>query len=129
MIFSTQNQVYCFLIFLFFGIVLGFIYSIYKTIFLLNFQKIISKNIFFTIFYAIFIVFFNILINFFNFGKTHIALLIVYILGFSLIKRLLKNLLVFLENKWYTIINKILLVKIKKLKIRKRNNNERSKKS
>lgn len=124
MIFETQNQLYCFFIFLFFGIVLGIISIIYFLFTLLNFQKKLLKNIFLTVFYAIFSVFFVFFINFFNFGKFEVAPLIAYLIGFIWIKTLFKNLLVILENKWYNTLKKIF-----KTKLRKQKNNEISKKN
>ena len=107
MIFSTFNQLNCFLLFLYFGIILGLISKIFFILFLNKFQKIIIKNIIFAIFYTFFSIFFVFLINFYNLGQFSYALILAYILGFLWFNFLSKNLVVFLENKWYTIIRKL----------------------
>lgn len=106
MIFSSLNQVNCFLLFLFRGIILGFISQIFFTLTLKKYQKIYLKIIFETLFYTFFSVFFCFLINFFNFGQYSFALILAYILGYIWIKNIDKNLFVFLETKWYNTINK-----------------------
>ena len=107
MIFSTFNQLNCFLVFLFFGLILGLISKLIFIIFSKNFQKIIVKNIIYTIFYSIFSIFFVILINLYNLVQHSYALIIAYLLGYLWFNYLSKNLVVFLENKWYNIIIKI----------------------
>ena len=126
MIFQTQNQLNCFLIFIFFGIILGIIFNFYNLIFLKNYQKKLTILILNTIFYAFFYIFFVILINFLNFGHFSTTLFFSYILGFITSKRLSFNLVVIFEKKWYTIIK--LLFKKQQNK-RKPNSNEQSKKS
>ena len=106
MIFSSLNQVNCFLLFLFCGIILGLISQIFFTLTLKKYQKIYLKIIFDTIFYAFFSIIFCFLINFFNFGQYSFALIMSYLLGDIWKKNIDKNLIVFLETKWYNIINK-----------------------
>ena len=106
MIFFTLNQFNCFLIFIFFGIILNLIYNLFSILFLKNFQKKLKIIIFDTIFYSFFNIFLIFLINFLNFGKPSFTLLTSSYLGFYLTKRLYINLVVFLEKKWYTIVNK-----------------------
>ncbi len=106
MIFSTQNQFNCFLIFIFFGIILGVLFSIQNILFLRKNEKFIKKIILDCIFYMFFSIFFIILINFFNFGKFSLTLLLAFILGFETSKRLLLKTVVFLQNKWYNVVNK-----------------------
>ena len=124
MIFQTQNQTHCFFIFLFFGIICSIIYFVFNFVFLIKFQKKLIKNIFFTIFYCFFSVFFVFLINFFNFGKFNLTLILPYIIGFIWLKILLKKLLVIFQNKWYNTINTI----FKKIN-RKQKQNELTKKN
>lgn len=107
MIFSTINQFNCFLIFLFFGIISNLIYSLFSIIFIKNYQKKFKNIIFDTIFYVFLMIFLIFLINFLNFGKLSFSILLAFILGFYSSKILTKNLVVFLQNKWYTIFNKI----------------------
>ena len=106
MIFFTLNQFNCFLIFIFFGIILNLIYNLFSILFLKNFQKKLKIIIFDTVFYSFFNIFLIFLINFLNFGNLSFTLLASSYLGFYLTKRLCKNLVVFLEKKWYTIVNK-----------------------
>lgn len=101
MIFSTLNQLNCFFIFLFFGIILGIINTILRIILFINFNKKIKNNIFNCIFYCFFVVFFEILINILNFGKISLALVISFVGGFLLIKKLTLKLVVFLQGKCY----------------------------
>jgi len=103
MIFSTQNQLDCFLIFLFFGILFGFILSLFDLIFFRKNEKIIIKNITNCIFSAIFLIFFTILLNIFNFGKFSLTLLFSISFGLLAFKRLVSNLVVFLQNKCYNV--------------------------
>ena len=105
MIFSTLNQLNCFLLFIFCGIIFGIIYSFFSIIFLKKYQKIFQKIIFEGIFYTFFSIFYVILINLYNFGKISYVLIFGYILGFLWIKKLLKNSVVFFNNKWYNYLN------------------------
>lgn len=114
MIFQTQNQLNCFFIFIFFGIITGIIFNISNLIFLKNYQKKLIKLILNTVFYSFFYIFFVFFINFFNFGNFSISLLLAYILGFTLSKRLSFKLIVLLKKKWYTIIK--LLIRNNKTK-------------
>ena len=104
MIFATFNQLNNCLIFIFLGFIIGYIFSIIKIIFLLNFSKNIKKNIIFSVFYMFFSCFYIFFINIFNFGLLNFVLLLCFILGFVWNKKLLNNLVVFCENKWYNII-------------------------
>jgi len=113
MIFSTLNQHACFFIFLFFGAIIGFIYSILKIIFLPKNNKNLIKNILNCIFFTIFSLFFVIILNFFNFGKLSCTLIVSYFLSFFAIVKLNKNLVVFLQNKWYNVISKLFKRKVK----------------
>ncbi len=101
MIFSTINQLNCFFIFLFCGIIFGIIYLFFSTLFLKKYQKIFQKIIFDSIFYSFFAIFYVFFINFYNFGKISYVLIFGYCLGFLWIKKVFKNLVVKLENKWY----------------------------
>lgn len=130
MIFSTLNQVNVFLVFLFFGVVFGFLFHFVKLLYrssdkvnplnknktnkkiskkfkkyiekLLIFLKIFKKTIINTIFYLIFGIIFAFLINFFNFGNFSTVLLFTSILGFMWSYKSTKNLVVFLQKIWYT---------------------------
>ena len=108
MIFSTFNQLNTVFVFLFFGLICGLIFNVLNTLFLIKFSKKIKKTIFFSIIYAIFSCFFAILINIFNFGKINLVLLTTFVIGFIWLKTSTKNLFVFFENKWYTIVKKFL---------------------
>ena len=105
MIYLTTNQLNCFLIFLCAGFLISFIYNLISIIFCLNFGKILKKIIINSVFYSIFAIIFVFLINFFNFGKFSISLLAGLILGFLWLNKLVNILVVFLQNKWYTILN------------------------
>lgn len=105
MIYSTTNQFFCFLIFLFFGIIFGFIFSFLSIIFLKNYLKKIKKSIFDLVFYSIFCIFFVIFVIFFNYGQFSFSLILSYILGFVWIINLNKKTIAFLEIKWYNILN------------------------
>ena len=107
MIFSTQNQIPNCFIFLFFGIVFYLFYSAIKIAFLIKNNKILAKNIINLIFFAIFSIFFVILLNIFNLGYFSFALLLCFCLGGFSCQKLTNNLVVFLQNKWYNVINKI----------------------
>jgi len=128
MIFQTQNQLNCIFIFIFFGIVLGFVLKIFNLIFLEKYQKKSIKIIINSIFYSIFNIFFIFLINFFNFGNFSLVLILCYIFGFAIIKNHTFKLVVFLEKKWYNFLQEQL--KNKTLKNKGTSNlNEQSKKS
>lgn len=105
MIYLTTNQLNCFLIFLCAGFLSAMIYNLISITFCLNYGKIFKKIIINSIFYSIFAVFFVFLINFFNFGKFSISLLAGLILGFLWLNKLVSILVVFLQSKWYTILN------------------------
>lgn len=107
MIFSSFNHVNCFLVFLFFGIILGFIDSLISIIFLKKYQKKFVIPIFDVIFYTIFTLLFVFLLNFYNFGEFSLTIVLAYILGFYWIKKELKNLVAFLQGKWYNVFSKI----------------------
>lgn len=121
MIFSTFNQVNCFLIFLFFGIIIGLISKLFFTLILKNYQKIIIKNIFYTVFYTFFSIFFVFLINYYNLGQFNYALIISYLLGYFYFLYISKNLFAFLENKWYNMIIKFKPFRNKKNESNKEN--------
>ena len=121
MIFSTFNQLNCFLLFLYFGIILGLISKIFFILFLNKFQKIIIKNIIFAIFFTFFSIFFVFLINYFNFGQYNYALIFSYLLGYFYFLYISKNLFAFLENKWYNTITKLKLFRKKKNESNKEN--------
>ena len=103
MIFSTQNQLDCFLIFLFCGIIFGLFLLIFNILFFRKNTKILIKNITNCIFSAIFLILFAILLNFFNFGKFSISLLLSFFLGYLWFIWLSSNLVVFLKNKCYNV--------------------------
>ena len=113
MIFSTLNQLNCVFVFLFFGLICGIFFIFFSIVFLLKYQKKYQKNIFFCIFSAIFIIFFAILQNIFNLGKFSLTLFCAYLIAFIWTNKLFKNLVVFLQNKWYTTVNKIFKLKRK----------------
>lgn len=125
MIFSTTSQLNIFLIFVFYGIIAGFISSFISIIFLKNYQKKLIKSLFLVAFYSFFSIIFVFLINFFNFGKFSIVLLSAFILGFALTKSLFKKLVVILQNSWYNILirrlNKV-LNRFKKTKEKQKKN-------
>lgn len=107
MIFISFNQLQILFIFIFLGLFFGLVFNIIKTIFLLNFSKNIKKTLILSVFYTIFSCFYIIFINIFNFGILNIILLLAYIFGFLWSKKLLVNLVVFYENKWYNVITKV----------------------
>ena len=107
MIFVTNNQFNCFLLFLFFGIICGLIYQFFCVVFLKKYQKIFVKTIFDGIFCTFFCIFYVFLINFYNFGKFPLALLVAFVVGFLWIKKLLFKSVVFFQNKWYTCIKRL----------------------
>lgn len=106
MIFSTLNQLNCWLIFLILGFCFAIIYDLFYTLLkikkphkkLKNIKKILFESIFFSFFSIIFIF----LLNYFNFGELSIALIFASILGFLWMSKLIKNLVVFFKNKCYT---------------------------
>ena len=104
MIFSTQNQLNAFLIFIFVGIILGLFSQLLIFIFLKNHQKFFGKIIFDTIFYTFFSIFLVFLLNFFNFGKFSLTLLAGAIVGFFWLKKLTNKSFAFLETKWYNFL-------------------------
>ena len=106
MIFSTNNQLNCFLIFLFLGILTGLIFNFFFVVFLKKHQKNIKKIIFDTIFCLFFYVFYIFLINIFNLGIFSLSLLSAFSIGFFFEKKVSFNLVVFLENKWYNTIKR-----------------------
>lgn len=107
MIFSTLNQLNCFLIFIFFGIIFGVIANIFFIVFLKKYQKNIIKVVFDAIFYSIFAILFVFLINIFNLGNFSLTLLSALILGFFITQKVCGNLVVFFQNKWYNILTKL----------------------
>ncbi len=130
MIFSTQNQLNCLLIFVLGGIILGFISNVFSVLFAINFQKKYIKSLFLSIFYAFLSIFFVFLINFFNFGKFSLTLLIFFLLAYLWAKTLFKKTLVILERKWYNVCKqKHEFLKKRFIKQHKKGLNELSKKS
>ena len=106
MIFSTFNQFNCFIIFLFLGLICRLIYNLFSIIFLKNYKKIKIKIIFDLFFYIFFNFLLIFLIFYLNFGKIDFAIILAFLIGNLWVKKLTKNLVVFLEKKWYTFINK-----------------------
>jgi len=121
MIFSTQHQLITTLIFVFCGILSGLILSTLNILFCINFYKKLLKNIINCILSLFFCIIFTYFLNFFNFGKFSLVLVFAYIFGFWLIKNLLKQLVVILENLWYNKIKKIFKFKRKSNKHRGQN--------
>lgn len=107
MIFVSFNQFNCFLIFIFLGVIFALIYEFLDLIFLIKKQKKFLKIIFEGIFYAFFSIFFVIFLNFYNFGKFSLPLVLAVLIGYFWIKILCLKLFVFLQTKWYNIVNKI----------------------
>lgn len=118
MIFKTNTQTSNLAIFLFAGIIIGFLSLFYFLIFVKNFNKKSIKLIIFTVFYSFFTIFFVFLINFLNFGKLSFVLLSAYTIGYIWIKQLFKKSVVILEKRWYNVLNR-LSTKIKSLKNKK----------
>ena len=104
MIFSTTQQLNCFLLFVFLGILLSIIFNIFFILFLKNKSKIIKKIILDSVFCTIFCIFFVIFLNLFNFGKFSLALVFAYLLGYFWFKYLVKKTVDKLANKWYNLI-------------------------
>jgi len=110
MIFSTNHQVNCFLIFVFLGIIFSIFYNCINILFFKNFTKNYKKIIKNSVFYSIFSIFFVILLNFFNFGLFSISLLLATFAGYVWTNLTIKKLVVFLQTLWY---NKLTKDKIK----------------
>lgn len=111
MIFSTLNQANLVLIISFCGIISGFIFHVFSTLLLKNFQKNLIKNIINAIFYTFLCVFYVFLINFLNFGKFSYTLLFAYVGGILLIYYQIKKPLEIFETMWYNKINKFISYK------------------
>ena len=101
MIYSTHNQLNCFFIFTFLGIIFSVIYNCLKILFLHKNSKNFKKITINCIFYSIFSIIFVILLNIFNFGLFSIVLLCATVLGFVWLNFTSKKLVVFLEVLWY----------------------------
>jgi len=123
MIFATFNQLNCFLIFIFLGLILGLISNVFFILFLKNYQKNIVKIIFDSIFYAILSILFIFLLNYFNLGEFSISLLLAYTIGIKWTQILGRKTVVFFETKWYTYI------KNKTIERKKRSNERKLRKS
>lgn len=106
MIFATNLQLNCFILFIFFGVILGFIFNLFFVLFLKNNSKLIKNIILNTIFCTFFCVFFVILLNLFNFGKLSLSLILAYLLGYFWVKKLTRNLVDKLSKKWYTLLQR-----------------------
>lgn len=106
MIFSTFNQLNCFLIFIFLGIICAVVFDLFSIIFLKKYQKNFLKLLFDTIIYGFFSVIFIIFENIFNFGIFSLSLVLAFLIGFIFTCHLNIKLVVFLEDKWYNVINK-----------------------
>lgn len=106
MIYSTLNQLNSFIIFIFFGNISSFIFSFFSIIFLKFHQKNIKKTIFYAIFYTFLTFFYIFLISVLNFGHYNLSLLFSFITSFYCTNKLSFNLVVFLEQKWYTLLTK-----------------------
>lgn len=118
MIFSTLNQFNSFLIFIFAGLIFGFIFQFLNLLFLKNYQKFFLKIIFDTIFYSFFSIFLVFLLNIYNFGNFSLTLCLASIVGFVWFKKLFANLVALLETKWYNCL---------KLKFKGKGNGKKSK--
>lgn len=101
MIFSTLNQLNCFFIFLFFGIIFSVINTCLNILFLQKKFKTTKKIIINCVFYSIFSIFFVILLNIFNFGLFSFVLLLASVLGFIWFNLTSKKLVVFLKTLCY----------------------------
>jgi len=121
MIFSTFNQLNCFLIFFVLGLFLGILYSIINILFLSKKLKKYQKNILNCVFFSLFSFIFIVFLHIFNFGVFKLSLFLVSILAFLWIKILLANLVVFLENKWYNVLIKLFKRKHKTCNTKKSN--------
>ena len=107
MIFSSNNQLNCFFVFLFFGFLCGIISQIIFAIFLKNHQNKIIKPIFDTIFYTFLTIFYTFLTIYFNFGEFSLVLLLSFLVGFFWVKNITKKMFVIFENKCYNILTKL----------------------
>lgn len=107
MIFSTLLQVDAFFGMIFGGIVFYLFYFLINILFFPKIKNNISKNIHHIFFSLFFTLFFIIFLNLLNFGEFNIFLLIVYVAGFCWVYFTFKNLLAFLQNKWYTFFCKV----------------------
>ena len=129
MIFNTLSQLNLLIIFLFFGLICGFISIIYFAITLKNHNKNLINIILNCIFYAFLSVFYAFLINFFNFGIFSLTLVLTFSIGFVWSKKLLNKLLVILEKKCYTLYKKLTKNFTKFSNRRKQKTNERTNKN
>lgn len=103
MIFFSLNQLYSFCLVLFCGVVCGLIFTVLSVLFVKNHQNNIVKFIFkfiFGVFFSIFLIF---SINVFYFGEFNLIIICSFILGFLWCLKTFKNLLDFLEIKFYYI--------------------------
>ncbi len=91
MIFATNNQLNCFILFLFFGILIGIIFQLIFIIIFKKNKKIWKNIIIDTIFCTIFLIVFDFLLNFYNFGKFSFVLIFAYLFGYFWIKKLSKK--------------------------------------
>lgn len=105
MIFTSLNQLNIIFIFIFCGILIGFISSFVFIIFLKKHQKKLIKIIFDSIFYAFLSFFYVVLLNFLNFGKFSVSLLLSFIAGYKWSTTLLNKSVVFFERKCYNKFN------------------------
>lgn len=104
MIFATNNQLNCFILFIFFGLILGGIFQLLSIIFFKKYQKNWEKIVFESIFYTFFCIFFVILSNIFNFGLFSFALVLAYLIGFIWTNKLSAKLVGKIQNKWYNFL-------------------------
>lgn len=86
MIFFSLNQTNCFFVFIFFGLLLGFIFYFFNLLFIKKFKKIYLKSIILCIFYSFYAIFFVFLKNFFNFGIFSFSILIAFLFGIFISK-------------------------------------------
>lgn len=106
MMFQTQNQLNLFLIFIFLGIVFSTLFCVIKIFFSLKNRKNILKNVILAIFFAFFSIFFMFLLFFLNNGKSFVTLSLSTFCGFIWSNQSFSKIVVKLEKKWYTLINK-----------------------
>ena len=104
MIFSTQNQLNAFLIFIFAGAIFGFIFQFLNLFLIKNYQKNFLKIIFDTVFFSFFSIFLVFLLNIFNFGKFSLTLCLAASFGFFWIKKLTQKTVALFETKWYNFV-------------------------
>ena len=104
MIFLTNNQLNCFLLFLFFGILIGIIFQLIFVIILKKYKKIWQNIIIDTVFCTIFLIIFDFLLNFYNFGKLSLTLILAYLLGYFWICKLTKKTVDKCNKLWYTML-------------------------